>query len=870
MEVSKSNSDENYVKQILMFKKDYSYSPSGVTTPLNNSDKDAFQKVPDNSEKTVIYDKPESKWLTKENIIVGSTGLALAATAAAVGIIRGKGLSKTIKGLEGAVEEGRRLVSNLEGTVADNQKVIQGLQNAANDSQRVIEELRSKISRLTELPDDMQKAKEFLISKYRKIAGEALSYDPLTPPSKKTDDYFGWARKIFKADEISPFTRKSVSEVSDVLDTSKLRAELSSKGSVEIALPSTSKVKPVISSEASIGNRSIENLGNTVNTDFKLAYGKRTGWSEEKIARDIMQNFYDGHGNTLDGVKISVKKLPDGQFSIKIQGNATFDYENLQFMGSGTKLENPYNAGGFGEGAKVLVANLLGKGDAKAVKYSCADWTLTFDGANGIMRRTLKKVQTPIEGNSIEFTTSNKKLADAVLDSVNYFEHSKNPDFQGLHFDSKDFGFRFLEGKNKGNIYLTQRFEVEKAGNWNNGVDNLDLIFKRKPDPKRFKEITGCDLPADRDRQCLTFDDIKNYTRYFASDMSDEDLVKALMTTRSGWSNLPVDKTQTALSSFLQGIIEEIEKRSLKIDFGNTKIAAMDYSTNETVIRSLNEYGYEIFPDYFKNTGIKGASKIFDNLSVHKALAPTADEVKKLKLLEQGVQIIKDDMDIAFAKHRENPVFRFIPDVSKRNLYNSGIEGTDKEIKALFERYIKQEQSQGNKLIFGIDQISDESFAKLKQELEPLICKRLKAGADDKLVNALYEMKEIDKRTREYLSTYKSFNLIKDTDVKKPRFIFDRTKETATNTLGEAITGSGEYFGHWVDRTYLKDADFSNLLATWLHEISHKRGGDGSSEFTYALTDLVQVLVSPGSSKDTKIKLAALEEVFNSIGKTAV
>ena len=93
--------------------------------------------------------------------------------------------------------------------------------------------------------------------------------------------------------------------------------------------------------------------------------------------------------------------------------------------------------------------------------------------------------------------------------------------------------------------------------------------------------------------------------------------------------------------------------------------------------------------------------------------------------------------------------------------------------------------------------------------------------------------------------------------------------EEATNTLGESITEKGSYLGHWVDRGYLKNADFSNLLATWLHEITHKVGGDQSAEFSYALTDIIQVLVSPGSSSKTKVKLAALEEVFNNIGKAA-
>ena len=87
----------------------------------------------------------------------------------------------------------------------------------------------------------------------------------------------------------------------------------------------------IISKNASISGLNISDLGKTVNSDFKLNYGKRVNWSEQKIARDIMQNFYDGHGNTLDGVRLAIKKLPDGQYNIKVSGLAEFDYENLLF-----------------------------------------------------------------------------------------------------------------------------------------------------------------------------------------------------------------------------------------------------------------------------------------------------------------------------------------------------------------------------------------------------------------------------------------------------------------------------------------------------------------------------------------------------------
>ena len=44
-------------------------------------------------------------------------------------------------------------------------------------------------------------------------------------------------------------------------------------------------------------------------TDLTMKYGKRVCWSDEKIARDILQNFYDAHGHSLEGTVIDIKKI---------------------------------------------------------------------------------------------------------------------------------------------------------------------------------------------------------------------------------------------------------------------------------------------------------------------------------------------------------------------------------------------------------------------------------------------------------------------------------------------------------------------------------------------------------------------------------
>ena len=45
--------------------------------------------------------------------------------------------------------------------------------------------------------------------------------------------------------------------------------------------------------------------------------------------------------------------------------------------------------------------------------------------------------------------------------------------------------------------------------------------------------------------------------------------------------------------------------------------------------------------------------------------------------------------------------------------------------------------------------------------------------------------------------------------------------------------------------------NFDRVIATALHEISHKVGGDGTTAFTYALTDMMQAIVN-ATLKDEK------------------
>ncbi|MDD3419636.1 MAG: hypothetical protein PHE78_03430 [Candidatus Gastranaerophilales bacterium] len=78
--------------------------------------------------------------------------------------------------------------------------------------------------------------------------------------------------------------------------------ELKQKGNIDIQIPTQSpgSVRANVASDASSIKVGADKLGKYEKTNIKLNYGNTVDWSEQKVARDLMQNFYDGHGHTLE------------------------------------------------------------------------------------------------------------------------------------------------------------------------------------------------------------------------------------------------------------------------------------------------------------------------------------------------------------------------------------------------------------------------------------------------------------------------------------------------------------------------------------------------------------------------------------------
>lgn len=769
---------------------------------------------------------------------------------------------------------------------------VPNIQNPTTDSgelkkaQEIISELQEKIKRsnariftTTPLSEEGSKAVDIKAEKYRELISSVETiYEDAQPP-KADEIYTGWFSKLFPLKESSlPHGEKTKNNFIE-----NLIEEFNRRKKIEIPLIPRKSTQKAIES-AKIKQEDLGEIAKAQKTSLKVAYGKKVQWSDEKVARDILQNFYDGNDHNLDGIGFLAEELPNGHYRIRISGNGVFDYDKLRLLGNTTKTSNLADAGGFGEGSKVVIANMLANGNAEEIIFRSADWELIFDGkgAGEIIRTTLNKSSQILDGNCIEFETPNKPFVEKLINALNYFKHKNNPDFQDLTFENDNFGFRILNPKEKGNFYLTQRFEFEDTDAWENGVEGLNIIFKKRPDPDKYETITGHTFNTGRDRSKMTCDDIYDLIRCYSKDMSDEDIINSILATKKYWLKFEKNK-KTPIKSLLCALLEEAKKRNIGIDFSSEKICCTGNFSSAEINKMLLDMGYGIISDSevpFRNISMPTSLDIKTQMSTHKALKPTKKEAQKLKILEMATDIIQK----YFSQTYVNKFNSIMKNIEAEDLRIANLDiGITSAIKALEDLefddsvlYLKKSYfDEKADEIIDIEKFNQQIFEYIQKKAKLINAQNIENKETENFLTLLFSILENNSKhneiLKEYVTQLKNLSIISEADISKPRFIFDRKNELGSSTLGEAIIKNGLqgakiYKGHWVDRTYLGNGNFSNLLATWLHEISHKSGGDGTADFTYKLTDIIESLLSISADcPELQTELMALQKVFNEI-----
>ncbi|HIS54254.1 TPA: hypothetical protein IAA82_04785, partial [Candidatus Galligastranaerophilus gallistercoris] len=111
-------------------------------------------------------------------------------------------------------------------------------------------------------------------------------------------------------------------------------------------------------------------------------------------------------------------------------------------------------------------------------------------------------------------------------------------------------------------------------------------------------------------------------------------------------------------------------------------------------------------------------------------------------------------------------------------------------------------------------------------------------------------------------------NLFDKDELDTKIFIYDKTSKDENRAYkdvsGEAITERGKSLGFWVDKETIDNGEFSKLLSTAFHELTHKFGGDESQIFSYKLTDVMEkVFLAINENPDIATKLKILEKAWN-------
>lgn len=618
--------------------------------------------------------------------------------------------------------------------------------------------LKTPFELRTETPVDI-KAYE---AQMREKMADRITYDPIEAAElieraeKKQslrNEMFGNDYEPDKINAFEKLPKKAPVAVTPLPAAGKLMRELRNTGHVKLSIPNEGgvKVKPY---DAVIHPEDDYRLNVTQDAGIKIRYGTKLQWSNFKIARDLLQNYYDGHGHTLEGVNIEVNKTADGKYKIKISGESSWDYSHLDQMGSSTK-HDPLDAGGYGEGTRAVAVSLLSKADITNVKYASGDWAMTYgrssdDLKSAYMTQTLSKNSEKVKGSTVEFETENADIAHKLLEAKDYFNHPHNPDFKNLDFENEFFGFKLKDDGAKGNIYLIQRYETD--GESNNGLRGATIVFKTQPNHPTLVEKSGgeqFELGTGVDRAQIPSYDVNRILSRYIKTMTDEELTQTISSMEKFWGESGTEKDR--LNDMYVPFVREAHRRGLGIDFKDAHYVYLDKPSPSSYDMAKN-LGYKIANKSMKYVGMQSFNAKDESKLPHQ---PTEEQSKEIRLLEEGVRILQECTDL-----------------STKDLLNSD-------------------------------------------------------------------------------------------EVNKPTYMFS---EGDHGTGAEAIIEGGEYQGHWMRDSHLLLQNFVGNLATFLHEISHKSGGDESEVFSRQLTKLQShitnaIMHNPNALK----KIQTLSKMFDEV-----
>ena len=590
-------------------------------------------------------------------------------------------------------------------------------------------------------------------------------------------------------DESRPLTRHN-NPVTPSPTVEQLMTELEQTGRFSLSIADEGGMNPALTDPA-IVHESPEELGVFKSTKTSVNIGETRIWDRDRLARDLLQNFYDGNGYTLEGVSIDVVKKGD-KYAVTISGKGMFDYQRVLDFGAhstadnastteakrrGANPDDSRRAGKYGEGSKVLTGNLICNYGSDYVRYRCGDWVLDLilsepnEIGEVVINKRVTKAPQRLEGTTYEFETNDIELIKSLAKAKDYFYSPTNKDFANFDFENEFFGIKLLPEGEKGNLYIVQRYEVDGQQGFDNTLDGISIVFKRQPYDEELtkandgKEYDIKKLGTGRNRVGLTKETMKELIERYATTFTDEQLIQVIGSMKKEF----LLDSESPNKHILEGFIEVANKRNLKIDFGHHDYLAVAELTPSSSVESARRKGKILVVDAMKGVGIPTIEDYIQantNETVPE-LNLTPVEEKKLMILEEAVKTFSSYLDL------------------------------------------------------------------------------------------------------------ENYEIITDAEASKPKYVVEEfasnNEKGSSTTVARAIINGTSFEGHWIQREYLNNGDFFDLLATWLHENSHKIGGDGSDVFNQRLIKLQQLVVDISNTHpDFCEKLSILYQKFNEVsGKSS-
>lgn len=599
--------------------------------------------VPENSDINAIQENLEEKNKGYSGKQLSGAVVAAALSAAVLGgaVMHGKGKSAIRKltsensKLQNTIEQG---VQEIKKLTEGNEKLKTANSSLSNDNnmlkeankalQEEVQKAKDKLQDLFEGDIAPKNVRDAIYNKYKtQINNGKLNYDIEKPPisGRTTPKIYDDAIEL--PEHAGTVNRAGMRELNI--------PQITADGRFEYKLPTSSEMK--ITHMESKDFRPVKNQL----TNITESYADSVQWNNDKIARDVMQNFYDGHGQTLDGVQMTFEPAANGKYKIRIKGDSTYTVDKAVYVGESTKRDNAKAAGNYGEGLKMSVLKLLKDCGADEVKIGSDNWNLTYSLQKGdlsdkrVLAYSLDNVDK-FNGNYIEFETSDKDLLETFRKTINRFYHSNNTHFRCPDFENDLIGIKLLKPGEKGGLYIAgQRFEFN---NDFDGLNDIVVFIKEKP-PVDI-------LDPSRDRTSLNSNQLEKIAEWLAreSRMPQEDKAKLLKALEPYWDkksfsdDSPVDAFLTRFLLYAGGDF----KGDLHIKFPSNYVA-YSQSSND-VVRELRKNGYRVCKDYFSKLGMQTIHDLMGDARTHEIVIPDANQTKKILILKEALNNLSNSL----------------------------------------------------------------------------------------------------------------------------------------------------------------------------------------------------------------------------------